>query len=49
MAFMIIFGIGLRASGLLPKVFIAVFYTGLGASLFTAGILFLINFLKVKI
>lgn len=44
MAFMIIFGVGLRLSGICPDVFIAVFYTGLGASLFTAGILFLKNF-----
>lgn len=49
MAFMITFGIGLRASGMLPEVFIAVFYTGLGTSLFTAGILFLINFFQVKL
>ena len=30
MVFMIAFGIGLRASGLAPEGFIAVFYTGLG-------------------
>ena len=35
MVFMIAFGIGLRASGLAPEGFIAVFYTGLGASLLT--------------
>lgn len=46
MAFMIAFGIGLRASRIVPEVFIAVFYTGLGVSLFTAGILFIINFFK---
>lgn len=46
MAFMITFGIGLRASGLVPAAFIAVFYTGLGASLMTAGILFLVNYAK---
>lgn len=40
MAGMMTFGIGLRASGLAPEGFIAVFYTGLGASLLLAGILF---------
>lgn len=33
-------GIGIRMSGLFPERFIAVFYSGLGASLFLAGILF---------
>lgn len=33
-------GIGLRTSGLAPERFIAVFYTGLGASLLVAGLLF---------
>ena len=46
MAFMITFGIGLRASGICPNVIIAVFYSGLGASLLTAGILFIVNFYK---
>ncbi len=40
MAFMIVGGIYLRVSGLAPDRFVAVFYTGLGASLMTAGILF---------
>ena len=40
MAVMITGGIYLRTSGLAPKHFIAVFYSGLGASLFLAGILF---------
>lgn len=40
MAFMMIGGIGIRMSGLAPESFIAVFYSGLGASLFLAGILF---------
>lgn len=40
MAVMMIGGIGLRASGLAPERFIAVFYTGLGASLLAAGLLF---------
>ena len=47
MAFMMTFGIGLRVSGWCPEVFIAVFYTGLGASLLTAGVLFLVNFTGV--
>lgn len=49
MAFMITFGIGLRASGICPDVFIAVFYTGLGSSLFLAGLLFGLNYLKVRL
>ncbi len=40
MAVMITGGIALRTSGLAPKRFIAVFYTGLGASLLAAGLLF---------
>lgn len=44
MAFMMTLGITLRSGNLCPPVFIAVFYTGLGASLFTAGVLFLIRF-----
>ena len=46
MAVMITGGIGLRASGLVPKRFIAVFYTGLGASLLLAGMLFGRNYGK---
>ena len=46
MAFMMGGGIWLRASGIAPLRFIAFFYTGLGASLFLAGILFGINFIK---
>ena len=37
-------GILLRASGLVPDVFIAVFYTGLGCALALAGVLFWIMF-----
>lgn len=48
MAFMMTFGIGLRASGICPDVFIAVFYTGLGASLLTAGVLFFVNYSKQR-
>lgn len=40
MAVMMTGGIGLRAGGLAPERFIAVFYTGLGASLLAAGLLF---------
>ena len=39
-------GIGLRVSGLAPERFIAVFYTGLGAALLLAGLLFGRNFGK---
>lgn len=46
MAFMMIVGIYLRTSGLGPERFIAVFYSGLGAFLFLAGILFGINYFK---
>ncbi len=48
MAFMMTGGIYLRTSGLGPEKFIAVFYSGLGASLFLAGILFGINYLKAQ-
>lgn len=44
MAVMMTGGIGLRVSGLAPEPFIAVFYTGLGASLLLAGLLFGRNF-----
>ena len=40
MAVMMTGGITLRFSGWAPEVFIAVFYTGLGASLLLAGVLF---------
>lgn len=43
MAFMMSLGIALRAFHLVPDVFIAVFYTGLGAALLSAGILFLLK------
>ncbi len=46
MAVMMTGGIALRASGLAPERFIAVFYTGLGASLFLAGIRFGLHFAK---
>lgn len=40
MAVMMGGGIGIRSSGLAPERFIAVFYSGLGASLLLAGLLF---------
>ena len=45
MAFMMSGGIGLRASGVAPERFIAVFYTGLGAALLLAGILFGVQYI----
>lgn len=47
MAVMMTGGIGLRVSGLAPERFIAVFYTGLGASLLLAGLLFGRNYARV--
>lgn len=49
MAVMMTGGIALRASGVAPELFIAVFYTGLGASLLLAGLLFGCNFGKAKL
>lgn len=46
MAFMMGGGIWLRASGLAPDMFIAVFYSGLGAALMLAGVLFGVRFVK---
>ncbi len=46
MAVMMGGGISIRAYGLAPERFIAVFYTGLGASLLLAGILFGVNYGK---
>ncbi len=48
MAFMMTLGIGLRVSGAVPNTFIAFFYTGLGASLLTAGVLFIIRYIRVR-
>lgn len=48
MAFMMGGGIWLRSSGLVPDVFIAVFYTGLGCALALAGVLFWIMFFGYK-
>ena len=46
MAVMMSGGIWLRSSGLAPERFIAVFYTGLGASLLLAGVRFSYHFGK---
>lgn len=48
MAVMMTGGILLRSSNIAPDVFIAVFYTGLGASLLLAGLLFGKNFLTYQ-
>jgi hypothetical protein len=46
MAFMMSAGIGLRAANLVPQVFVAFFYTGLGCALMGAGIVFVKNYLE---
>lgn len=48
MAVMMTGGILIRSLHLLPDVFIAVFYTGLGAALALAGLLFAANFFRVR-
>ncbi|MDN0063464.1 hypothetical protein [Collinsella ihumii] len=48
MAVMMTGGVALRSSGLAPERFIAVFYTGLGASLLLAGLLFGRNFGRAR-
>lgn len=47
MAGMIALGLWLRNSSWVPRVFIAVFYTGLGASLLLAGIQFACAYVRV--
>ena len=49
MAVMMTGGIWLRSSGIAPARFIAVFYTGIGASLLAAGIRFGYQFVKAVI
>lgn len=49
MAVMMTGGIWLRSSGVAPDRFIAFFYTGLGASLLLAGLLFACNFAKAAL
>ncbi len=46
MAFMMTFGILLRASRLVPPLILGTFYAGLGASLIGAGLGFLVQFYK---
>lgn len=46
MAFMMTFGITIRAFEIVPEVFIAVFYTGLGLALSLAGLLFAVNYIR---
>lgn len=46
MIFMMSGGIWLRYSGIVPEIFIAVFYTGLGCALGLAGVLFWGMFIK---
>lgn len=41
-------GIGLRACGVFPDVFVSFFYTGLGCALFLAGVLFVAEFIRYK-
>ncbi len=48
MIFMMSFGITARKINLFPDRFIAVFYTGLGTALFMAGLLFCLNYIKIK-
>ena len=48
MAVMIGGGIWLRSSGLLPDLFIAILYTGIGCALALAGILFWFMYFQVK-
>lgn len=38
-------GIGFRAAGIFPEIFIAFFYSGLGLALASAGMLFTGNYL----
>ena len=48
MIFMMVGGIWLRYSGLVPEEFFAAFYTGLGCALAGAGVLFWVMFFKYK-
>ena len=49
MAFMITFGLSIRAFNLMPQVFIAVFYTGLGLALTLAGFKFSVSYIQFDI
>ena len=44
---MMTLGIMLRSLEIIPRAFIAIFYSGLGASLLLAGVLFGLNYLKI--
>ena len=46
MAFMMTLGIAIRSLHLMPDVFIAVFYTGLGLALMWAGVKFSVNYVQ---
>lgn len=46
MAVMMGGGIGLRAAGVFPDIFVAFFYTGLGCALALAGVLFIRNYIR---
>lgn len=48
MAIMMGGGVLLRTSGIVPDVFVAVFYTGLGSALALAGVLFWVMFATYK-
>lgn len=48
MAFMMGGGIGFRAAGIFPDVFIAFFYSGLGCALASAGVVFITNFIRYE-
>ena len=39
-------GIGLREAGVFPDAFVGFFYTGLGCALASAGISFIVNFIR---
>lgn len=45
MACMMSGGIGFRAAGIFPDIFVAFFYSGLGCALALAGVLFAKNYL----
>lgn len=49
MIFMMTMGISIRSFHLLPDIFIAVFYSGLGFALFMSGIKFFINYFNTEV
>ena len=48
MGFMMFFGIGIRSLGIFNPIYLGSFYLGLGAALFTSGVLLLINWINFK-